>query len=124
MHFQNNQQNISSRAPITTQEETSPTTSKTNVLPDATQSNPSPPVITTVPSDPTGNLSTKNLKGKTYTKMSLTGNLISVLSKNKPGFQFIEVLGQQLLSLVEETPNSTVTMKTAMLLQYLLLPKT
>ena len=77
MHFQNNQQNISSRAPITTQEETSPTTSKTNVLPDATQSNPSPPVITTVPSDPTGNLSTKNLKGKTYTKMSLTGNLIS-----------------------------------------------
>ena len=47
-----------------------------------------------------------------------------VLSKNKPGFQFIELLNQQLLSLVEETPNSNVAMKAAMIRPHLLLPKT
>ena len=47
-----------------------------------------------------------------------------VLSKNKTGFQFIELLNQQLLSLVEKTPNSNVAMKAAMILPHLLLPKT
>ena len=46
------------------------------------------------------------------------------LSKNKPGFQFIEFLNQQLLSFVEETPNSNVAMKSAMILPHLLLTET
>ena len=60
----------------------------------------------------------------TYTKMLLTGNLtLIVLSKSKPGLQFIDLLKQQLLSLVKETPNSNVAMKAAMILPHLLLPK-
>ena len=47
-----------------------------------------------------------------------------ILSKNKPTFQFIELLNQQLLSLVEETPNSNVAMKAAMILPQLSLRKT
>ena len=47
-----------------------------------------------------------------------------ILNKKNPGFQFIEILNQQLLSLVEETPNSNVAMKAAMILPHLLLPKT
>ena len=47
-----------------------------------------------------------------------------VLIKNQPGFQFIELLNQQLLSLVEKTPNSNVAMKAAMILPHLMLPKT
>ena len=49
---------------------------------------------------------------------------IIILSKNKPGFQFIELLNQQLLSLIEETPNSNVAFNTSMNFSHLLLPKT
>ena len=47
-----------------------------------------------------------------------------VLIENKPGFQFIELLNQQLLLLKEETPNSNVAMKAAMIFPRLLLSKT
>ena len=47
-----------------------------------------------------------------------------VLSKNKPAFQFLELLNQQLLSLEEERPNSNVAMEAAMIFPHLLLPKT
>ena len=46
-----------------------------------------------------------------------------ILRKNKAGFQFIELLNQLLLSLVEETPNSNVAKKAAMILPHLLLLK-
>ena len=105
---------------------TSPATPETNVLPKATKPNPSPPAITTAPFDPW-----KLIDQEFEIKINdIYKNVVNwkprfiVLSKNKPGFQFIELLNQQLLSLVEETPNSNVAMKAAMILPHLLLPKT
>ena len=113
-----------STAPITTQKETSPATSETNVLPNATQSESSPPTFTTAPFRPW-----KLIDQEIEIKINeIYKNVVNwkprfiVLSQNKPGFQF--VLNQQLLSLVEETPSSNVSMKTAMIIPHLLLPKT
>ena len=115
-----------STAPITTQNETSPATPETSTLPNATQSYPSPPAITTAPFDPW------KLIGQEFEiKINdIFKNVVNwkprfkVLSKNKPGFQFIVLLNQQMLSLVEETPNSNVATKAAKFLPHMLLPKT
>ena len=115
-----------STAPITTQKETSPATPETNALPNATQSDPSPPAITTAPFDP-WKLIDQELEiniNNIYKNVVNWKPRFIVLSKNKPGFQFIELLNQQLLSLVEETPISNVAIKAAMILPHLLLPKT
>ena len=111
-----------STAPITTRKETSPATPETNALPNATQSYPSPPAITTAPFDPW-----KLIDQEFEIKINeIYKNVVNwkphfiVLSRNK----FIELLNQQLLSLVEETPNSNVAMKAAMILLHLLLSKT
>ena len=104
--------------------------SKKNVLLNATQSNPSPPAITTAPLDP-WKLIDQELEIKiknTYKNVVNCKPHFIVLSKNKPGFNIIELLNQQLimttndnqLSLVEETPNSDA----AMILPHLSLPKT
>ena len=107
-------------APITT----SPATPESNVLPNATQSNPSLPAITTAPFD-----RLKLIDQELEIKLNVIyKNVVNwkprfiVLSNNKPSFQFIGLLNQQLLSLVEETPNSNVAMKSAMILLHLLLP--
>ena len=74
-----------------------------------------------------GNLSTKNLKLK---KNDIYKNVVNwkprfiILSKNKPSFQLIELVNQQLFSLVEETQISNVAMKAAIIFPHLLLPKT
>ena len=115
-----------STAPITTQKETSPATPETNALPNATQSDPAPPAITTAPFDP-WKLIDQELEieiNDIYKSVVNWKPRFIVLSKNKPGFQFIELLNQQMLLLVEETPNSNVAMKAAMILPHLLLPKT
>ena len=118
-------QKPTSTAPITNQKDTSPSTPETNLLPNATQSYPSPPAITTAPFDP-WKLNDQELEIKINDIYKDFVNWIFKLisSKNKPGFQFIKLLNQQLLSLVEETPNSNVAMKAAMILPHLLLPKT
>ena len=96
------------------------------ILPNATQSYPSPPAITTAPFDP-WKLIDQELDNKIndiYKNVVNWKPRFIILSKNKPGFQFIESLSQQLLSLVEETPNSNVAMKASMIHPHLLLPKT
>ena len=114
-----------STAPITTQKETSPTTPETNALHNATQSYPSPPAITTAPFDPWKLIyqEFENKINDIYKNVVNWKPHFIVLSKNKPNFPFIELLNQQLLSLVEETPNSNVARKAAKILPHLLLPK-
>ena len=107
-----------SKTPITTKKKTSPTTRETNVLPNATQSYPSPPAITTALFDP-WKLIDQELENKIYDIYKKVINWKSrfrIRSKNKPGIQFIELLNQQLLSLVDETTNSYVAMKAAIIL--------
>ena len=119
-------QKPTSTASIATQKETSPSTPETNVLPNATQSYPSPPATTTAPFE-FWKLIDQELEIKIndiYKNVVNWKPRFIILSKNKPGFQFIELLNQQLLSLVEETPNSNVAMKAAMILPHLLLLKT
>ena len=120
-----------STTPNTTQKETSPATPETNVLPNATQSYSSPPPISTASFGPWSFIETKfnqtllKLIQTTYKKTVVNWKpRFIILSKNKPGFQFIELLNQQLLSLVEETPNSNIAMKAAIILPHLLLHKT
>ena len=88
-----------STAPITSQEATSPATPETNVLPKATQSNPSLPAVTTVPSD-TWKLIEQEFEKeiKDIKKLLNWEPLFIILSKKKPGFQFIEVLNLMLMS--------------------------
>ena len=119
-------QKPTSTAPITTQKETSPSAPETNVPANATQSYQSPPGITTAPLDP-WKLIDQEIENKINDIYKIVVNWkprFIILSKNKPGFQFIELLKQQLLSLVDETPNSNVVMRAAMILPHLLLPKT
>ena len=74
------------------------------------QSYSSPPAITTAPFDP-WKLIDQELEIKInyiYKNVVNWKPRFIILGKNKPGFQFIELLNQQLLSLVEETPNSNV----------------
>ena len=119
-------QKPTSTAPITTQKDTSPSLPETNVLPNATQSYPSPPAITSAPFDP-WKLIDQELEieiNDIYKDVVNWKPRFIILSKIKPGFQFIELPNQQLLSLVEETPNSNFAMKAAMIVTHLLLPKT
>ena len=108
-HSPHHNAKINKHSPITTQKETSPSTPETNVLPNAKQSYPLPPAITTGSFDHWKLIDQKleNKKNHIYKNVVNWKPRFIILSKNKPGFQFIELLNQQLLSLVEKTSNES-----------------